>query len=281
MFSNLIRRTGTTLTALCVSAIVPTHASADTFTVGIVPQFEALRLASTWLPILEELEKRTGHTFEMIGAPTIPAFEVAFQDGAYDIAYMNPYHGVMAEQAQGYVPIVRDGSRMLYGILAVRKDSPLQDVKELDGKKIAFPAPNALGASLLMRAELDMLHDVQVEESYVSTHSSAYLNTVLGAADAAGGVKSTLDSQSDQIKDNLRILYETSRVPPHPIVVHPRVSYEDRMAIQQAILDLAATEEGHEMLSAIPMREAVATDREEYQPLKAMNLENYLIKSGN
>jgi len=134
---------------------------------------------------------------------------------------------------------------MLYGILAVRKDSPLQDVKELDGKKIAFPAPNALGASLLMRAELDMLHDVQVEESYVSTHSSAYLNTVLGAADAAGGVKSTLDSQSDQIKDNLRILYETSRVPPHPIVVHPRVSDEDRMAIQQAILDLAATEEGH------------------------------------
>jgi len=37
----------------------------------------------------------------MIGAPTIPAFEVAFQGGEYDIAYMNPYHGVMAEQAQG------------------------------------------------------------------------------------------------------------------------------------------------------------------------------------
>lgn len=187
MFANFIKRTGTALAALCVSATVTTQAAADTFTVGIVPQFEALRLASTWLPILEELEKRTGHTFEMIGAPTIPAFEVAFQDGEYDIAYMNPYHGVMAEQAQGYIPIVRDGSRMLYGILAVRKDSPLQDVKELDGKKIAFPAPNALGASLLMRAELDMLHDVQVEESYVSTHSSAYLNTVLGTADAAGG----------------------------------------------------------------------------------------------
>ncbi len=154
MFSNLIRRTGTALAALCVSATAAAQASADTFTVGIVPQFEALRLASTWLPILEELEKRTGHTFEMIGAPTIPAFEVAFQGGEYDIAYMNPYHGVMAEQAQGYIPIVRDGSRMLYGILAVRKDSPLQDVKELDGKKIAFPAPNALGASLLMRAEL-------------------------------------------------------------------------------------------------------------------------------
>lgn len=269
------------LITLAVFGASTASASADTLSVGVVPQFEARRLASTWLPILEDLEERTGHTFEMIGAPTIPAFEVAFQDGEYDIAYMNPYHAVMADQAQGYVPIVRDGSRSLFGILAVRNDSPIQDVKELDGKRIAFPAPNALGASLLMRAELDMLHDVQVDESYVSTHSSAYLNTVLGAADAAGGVKSTFDSQSDEIKDNLRILYETSRVPPHPIVVHPRVPEEIRTALQTALLELAATEEGHDMLSAIPMREAVSTNMEEYLPLKAMNLENYLIKSGN
>ena len=52
---------------------------------------------------------------------------------------MNPYHAVMADQAQGYVPIVRDGSRKLFGILAVRNDSPLQDVKELDGAPSEIP----------------------------------------------------------------------------------------------------------------------------------------------
>lgn len=264
----------------CMAVLPAGHAWSDTITVGVVPQFEALRLASTWLPILEDIGERTGHTFEMVGAPTIPQFEVAFEAGEYDVAYMNPYHAVMAEQAQGYVPIVRDGSRKLFGILAVRNDSPLQDVKELDGKRIAFPAPNALGAALLMRAELDMLHGIKVEESYVSTHSSAYLHVMLGTADAAGGVKSTLESQSDDIKDNLRILYETAKVPPHPIVVHPRIDEDIRIALQEAILELAATEEGHEMLSKIPMREAIATDSEEYQPLREMSLENYLVKSG-
>ena len=44
-------------------------ATADTFTIGIVPQFEPIKLAEIWSPILRELEEETGHTFEMIGSP--------------------------------------------------------------------------------------------------------------------------------------------------------------------------------------------------------------------
>jgi phosphonate transport system substrate-binding protein len=258
--------------------IAGASAQAETYTIGVVPQFEALRLAEIWTPIVDELEARTGHDFELIGAPNIPTFEEEFEDGLFDFAYMNPYHSIMAQNAQGYTQILRDGSRMLYGILVVRLGSPIQDVTELDGKTVAFPAPNALGASLLMRAELDMLHDVQVDASYVSTHSSAYLNTVLGAAEAAGGVKSTFDSLDEPIRENLRILYETARVPPHPIAAHPRVPVDVVAAFQQAILDLAATEEGNALLSQIPMREAVVTTPDEYQPLRDMNLEAYVVK---
>lgn len=258
--------------------IAGASAQAETYTIGVVPQFEALRLAEIWTPIVDELEARTGHDFELIGAPNIPTFEEEFEDGLFDFAYMNPYHSIMAQNAQGYTQILRDGSRMLYGILVVRLGSPIQDVTELDGKTVAFPAPNALGASLLMRAELDMLHDVQVDASYVSTHSSAYLNTVLGAAEAAGGVKSTFDSLDEPIRENLRILYETARVPPHPIAAHPRVPEDVVAAFQQAILDLAATEEGNALLSQIPMREAVVTTPDEYQPLRDMNLEAYVVK---
>ena len=253
-------------------------AAAETYKIGVVPQFEALRLTGIWTPIVNELEKRTGYDFELVGSPNIPAFETNFENGVYDFAYMNPYHSIMARDAQGYTQILRDGSRNLFGILVVRLGSPLQDAKELDGKTVAFPAPNALGASLLMRAELDMLHDTQVDANYVSTHSSAYLNTLLGEAEASGGVKSTFDSLDEPLKQNLRILYETSRVPPHPIAAHPRVPQEVVDAFQNAILELAATEEGHEMLSKIPMRQAAATTPEEYLPLAEMNLENYVVK---
>lgn len=265
--------------AVCAGLVLLGGAArADTYTIGVVPQFEALRLAEIWTPIVAELEARTGHEFELIGAPNIPTFEQEFEAGLFDFAYMNPYHSIMAQNAQGYEQILRDGSRMLYGILVVRHGSPITDVGQLDGQTVAFPAPNALEASLLMRAELDMLHDVQVNASYVSTHSSAYLNTVLGAAEAAGGVKSTFDALDEPIRQNLRILYETARVPPHPIAAHPRVPAEVVAAFQQAILDLAATEEGNALLAQIPMRQAVETSPEEYQLLRDMNLEAYVVR---
>ncbi len=95
---------------------------------------------------------------------------------------------LVAAEAQGYTPIVRDGGRELFGVLVVAKDSDIETVEDLEGRSIAYPSPNALGASLLMRADLDRNFGLNYEAHYVSTHSSAYLNVVLGQMDAAGGV---------------------------------------------------------------------------------------------
>jgi phosphonate transport system substrate-binding protein len=182
-----------------------------TFNVGVVPQFEARKLADIWLPILDELERRTGYHFDMEGSARIPVFEKSFEAGEFDFAYMNPYHCLVAMETQGYVPLVKDGSRKLFGVLVVRKDSPFEKVEDLAGRTIAFPAPNALGASLLMRAELARKVGIGFEAVYAQTHTSSYLNVVLGEADAAGGVMSTLQKQDPEIRDQLRVIYETVR----------------------------------------------------------------------
>jgi phosphonate transport system substrate-binding protein len=61
---------------------------------------------------------------------------------------MNPYHAIRANKKHGYAPLVRDVGRSLFGIIVVKKDSPIETVSELDGEIVAFPAPNALGAAL-------------------------------------------------------------------------------------------------------------------------------------
>ncbi len=65
---------------------------------GVVPQFEARKLAGIWLPILRELEKRTGLRFRMAGSQEIPDFERAFMAEKFDFAYMNPYHAMLANK---------------------------------------------------------------------------------------------------------------------------------------------------------------------------------------
>lgn len=124
------------------------------YRIGVVPQFEQRKLFRIWIPILQELEARTGLRFEVVGSELIPDFEKLFLAGEFDFAYMNPYHVVSANNVQGYLPLVCDGSRTLQGILVVRKDSPITSIEELKGQTVAFPSANALGASLLPRSEL-------------------------------------------------------------------------------------------------------------------------------
>ena len=272
-----LARTAALAALLCVAGWA--QAAAE-YSVGVVPQFEARELASIWVPILAELSKRTGLKLTMKGSPRIPEFEVAFEAGEFDFAYMNPYHALIAARKQGYLPLVRD-AKPLFGVLAVRKDSAYKDVKDLAGKKISFPAPNAFGASLLIRADLDAVFHTKIVPLYAQTHTSAYLNTALGVSEATGGIKSTLEQQAADIRDSLRILYETRKVPSHPILAHPRVPAADRALVQKAILDMAATPEGAALLAKIPMAKATTATPAEFAAIKTWKLEKYYVKSGD
>lgn len=263
------------LAALCLALLPPARAQ-EGYSFGVVPQFEAMRLASVWMPILGELERQTGYRFRLAGSPAIPAFEEGFSNGDFDFAYMNPYHAVMAATAQGYVPIIRDGGRELFGVLAVAKDGPITQVADLDGQAVAFPAPNALGASLMMRADLTNRFGIAFEPVYASTHSSAYLNVILGRTAAAGGVMGTFNNQPDEIRNALSIIYETDRVAPHPVVVHPRLPDEVRDAVQAAFLAMGDTEDGRAMLAGIPIREVRIATADDYRPLLDMGLDRFV-----
>lgn len=248
--------------------------------VGIVPQFDARVLHNIWLPILKDVGQEVGVTFVIDGAPTIPAFEKALYAGEYDIAYMNPYHYVVAHREQGYQAILRDGARDLFGVLVVRKDGPIHSLDDLQGKTIAFPAPNALGASLLMRAELVREHHLHFKASFVGDHTSAYLNAALGLSAAAGGVMATLQREKPALRSRLRILYETAHVPPHPIAVNPRVPPALRTRLQQAFLKLAATPQGKALFARIPMKRPIATDDADYDSIRALKLDRF-VGNGN
>jgi phosphonate transport system substrate-binding protein len=262
---------------LSITASLANPAENDTYSFGVVPQFEQRKLFRIWRPILDELEQSTELNFKLVGSPKIPVFEQKYLEGAYDFAYMNPYHILMAHDAQGYMPLIRDGGRMLKGILVVAKESPIQSVRELSGKDVAFPSPNALGASLLMRAELAKLHGVEVNPRYVQTHSSVYLHVALGLTLAGGGVTSTLNAQKSEIRQKLRVLYETRAMNPHPISVHPRVPEVDREKVRQALLEMAKTEKGAALLAKIPMRRAVIASLEDYTPMYSWGLEEFYV----
>ncbi len=246
--------------------------------VGIVPQFTVQHIREIWDPILLSVARQANVRFVFVGSPDIPQFEKKLLKGEFDLVYLNPYHMLMANEARHYQPLVRDVRRSLRGILVVRKDSGIVDLSQIQGKVVAYPAPNALGASLLMRAELANLRRIETKPRYVKTHSSSYLNVFLGRVVAAGGIMKTFNKQPANIRNALRIIYETRRVPSHPIAIHPRIDEATRHAIQTALLALGESPDGRAMLARVPIYAIGRASMAEYLKLKNLGLDKFVAQ---
>ncbi|MEX1166103.1 MAG: phosphate/phosphite/phosphonate ABC transporter substrate-binding protein [Hydrogenophaga sp.] len=242
---------------------------------GVVPQLPALEVFQRWSPMGHAIERECGQKVELRHSASIPAFEADFSKGTFDLAYMNPYHAVMAQRAQQYVPLVRDDRERLKGVLVVARSSPYRTPKDLQNQTIAFPSPNAFGASLLMRATLDRDEGIRFTPNYVKTHSNAYRHVLTGQAAAAGGVRSTLDREPASLQAELRVLFETPSFMPHPLSAHPRVPQAIRDCVQNTVLNSTAA-----LLQAVQMPQPVRADyARDYAPLERLSLEAFVVNA--
>ena len=166
----------------------PAGAAEAELSLAVVPQFPALEIHRTWTPVAKAIEVSTGRAVRLKNYASIPVFERDFLADGPDLVYLNPYHMVLAHRPRGYIPLVRDNAQQLSGILLVQAGSKITDIAQLQGGQIAFPAPNAFGASLLLRALLADQYKVGFSANYVQTHSNANRYVARGESVAAGGI---------------------------------------------------------------------------------------------
>lgn len=273
--------TGFFASLLAFCGTLPVHGQEKlAYTLAVVPQIPPLATHKIWAPFVERLEKDTGLSIKLIVYKTVPSFEVEVLAGKPDFVFMNPYHQVLAKKAQGYVPVVRAGGESVYGMLVVARDGPIQSLKDLNGKDIAFPTPNAYGASLYLRALLTEQIGIQFKPYYLDLHSDVYRHAILGKAAAGGAVSTTLNREPEDIRAQLRVLYKTPSLAVHPLSAHPRVPTKDRQAIQTAILRLGADPVHQELLRGVQLAQPVIADYlKDYQSLEKLGLEKYVVTS--
>ena len=265
----------------CHVSIAQTGKSADGgYGVGVVPQFTPEQMLQTWAPVLEEVGKRAGIKLHLSPSRTIRSFEIDLENASFDFAYANPYQALIAFKKQGYVPLVRD-RLPLSGVLVVHKDSPFKKVTDLAGQVIAFPSPNALGASLLVRADLDAVHRISFTPQYTASHTAAYQSTLNRQSAATGGIEATLGLLNAEDKTRLRVLYRTRETVSHPFMAHPKIPDSVRQKVLDAWLAISADPAWNERLAKIPFDRLIKSTVDDYKILDSMNLEKFYIAPSN
>jgi phosphonate transport system substrate-binding protein len=241
------------------------------YTFAVVPQQSASQLAETWSPVLAWLSQKSGVQLRFVTTPDIPSFEKALSAAEYDFAYMNPYHFTVFNDNPGYHALARAKDAPLKGIVVVAKNSPITHINQLSGSAISLPAPASFAASLLVQAEL-IRHEVNVKPEFVKSHNSVYRNVALGLFPAGGGVPRTLLMMDEDVRNELRVLWETPEFTSHAIAYHPNMEPEVINKIQQAMDAMPKAPVGLELLSKIGFKGFEAARDKDWDDVRQLHI---------
>lgn len=210
---------------------------------GIVPQGSPSSVLTSWQPLVTFLAEALDHPIVAVTQTDIPTFEACVHQGAYDIAFMNPYHYAVFSRSTGYRAIAQRGDEALVGHLIVLADGPVRSIADLAGQEIAFPSPAAFAASILVRAQLDA-EGIDYTPLYTRSQESGYLAVARGLLVATGGENRTFEAfrRGHPAYENLQVIQSTEAFAAHPIAVAPWISQSmaDQIVTVLAEIHLAA-----------------------------------------
>jgi phosphonate transport system substrate-binding protein len=226
-------------------------ASGDVYTFALVPGAPPVTMHKLWSPVIERLAKETGFEFRLKIFDRMADFERVIAKGDPDFIFSSPIQLVVARQSAGYVPLVRDSKLIEVGLF-VRQDSPIRSLGDIDGKTISFVGNKNVCSVYMKHQLMSYGKKLSFEPEYAGTARNVVFNVLLGKVDAGAVLSPDMQFESEDTRKQLRQVIATPKFTPHPISAHPRVPPPVREAVKKALLSIAASKDGAELLK--PMR---------------------------
>jgi len=235
---------------------------------GIHPLHNPQRLHKVFGPVAALLsEKIEGADFEIEASRNYAAFDEKLYAGKFAFALPNPYQTVLSLK-HGYHVFGKMGDDENFrGIILVRKDSNINEVADLKGKSVSFPAPTALAATMmpqyfLYENGLTVTTDIHI--NYVGSQESSIMNVFLGNVVAGATWPPpwrALSKARPQLQKELEVKWATESLPNNGLVARDDVPPEIVAQVAQILFDLHKSEFGRDILERMELSKfEAATD---------------------
>ncbi len=245
------------------------------FIVGIHPLHNPKRLLEVYGPVIDQLNAAIPQArFVLEASRNYEEFEKKLYAGHFDFAMPNPYQTVRSLKF-GYRVFGKMGDDELFrGIILVRKDGGINKATDLKGKKVSYPAPTALAATMMPQYYLHT-HGIDVnrdiENLYVGSQESSIMNVLRGhvAAGATWPVPwITFQQEQPEMAAQLVVKWQTETLPNNGWVVKNVVAPELASEVGRVLVGLNATAEGRAMLAKMGITHFELATDETYQPVQ-------------
>jgi len=234
------------LTGIALWAALPGIAAAE-IRFGILPRLSAVEMTTMFNPLADYLSKETGEKVTLVIPKDFSAFKDAVKAGQVDIAFANPLIYVELKKDANLEPLglsseLKSGTRFR-GIIVARKDSGIEKLQDLKGKKLIFVDKDSAAGYifqmlLLSKAGLDVQKDF-TQLPFAKKHDNVMMAVFNKAADAGGIREDDFDKMKDKVDlSQMKIIGYSDYFPNWPLFATPKLAKGAEAKIKAALLKL-------------------------------------------
>jgi phosphonate transport system substrate-binding protein len=240
------------------------------YSLAVLPSVAPSLTRAQWEPFVERLSRETGLRFALRTYRRFADFEDDFSKGVPDLIFAHSVLMVEARRVKGYIPLVR-GGQGLSALVFVRKDSPVKSIKDLSGGSIALVGAKNV-CSILVRQDLTGGEGIRFRHHFAGGADKVANEVIFKRSSAGATLESAFAAEPPEKRDQLRIVYTTPPIAPHPLAAHPRVPGDVREAVTGAVLRMGADPGARAILKDARLADPQRADYDrDYAPLEKIN----------
>lgn len=231
------------------------EADARTVNFGVIPRDNPRIAYERYQPLLDYLSEETGYRFDLLLKNTYQEAVNSLGNGETDFALLGPLTYLDAYARFGTPPIVKsktkDNQVFYNSVIVTGTDNQIDDVTQLNGKKLAFASLWSTSGNLIPRYMLARtgIHLDKLATYHNFNYHDTVVKKVLSKEYDAGGVRKSVADR--YLRYGLQIIATSDPIPTGPVVVSPETPYSVVRKVQQAMLTMADTEKGREVLAKL------------------------------
>ncbi len=225
---------------------------------GFVPLKDGDKLIESVEPLTEMLSKELGIKVEGFTATNYVGVVEGLGSGQVDFGFIPPFAYVLANQENGAKVILtalnKSGESKYRTQFMVRKDSDIDSFQDIKGKIVAFVDPSSTSGYLFPGAHLinegiDIEKDIQ--PMYSGGHDKSLqllLNKDVDVAATFVDIRERYKDEFPTAMEDIKILGYTDYIPGISVTVKGDMDEKMEEDIKSALIKIADTEEGKELL---------------------------------
>lgn len=231
---------------------------------GVFPYTNPQKIANDYSYIAEKIMKDTGCNVTILTAKDYDEYLRKASNLEYDIYVPCATCAIKLIKNKVPLEIIATGYPSFKGAVLVRTDSPLKNLSELRGKKIAAVGKHSFGGYLFLKYKLASIGiDLDQENTvfFLGNTDNIILSVLNGKVDVGITRIDVLDEEIyKDAKKQLKILYESSPIPHFPFAVKNDMNKQLRDKIRNSLLSYSPSLDH----SKLPFEKIISSSNTEY-----------------